>query len=106
MLKLSMVKKANNKKLTKKKKEAKEEKKFHEELIAQLLTLSTAGFGLVAALAWNQAIQAFVTQYITPRIPGSGLVSQLLYALLITIIAVFITYQLSRISSHLEVKKK
>lgn len=93
--------KAKAKRLEKKK----EEKKFHEELIAQLLTLSTAGFGLVAALAWNQAIQSFVTQYITPKIPGSGLISQLIYALLVTLIAVFITYQLSRISSHLESKK-
>ncbi|MFA5932551.1 MAG: DUF5654 family protein [Microgenomates group bacterium] len=82
-----------------------EEKRFHEELIAQLLTLATSGFGLVAALAWNQAIQAFVTQYITPRIPGSGLISQLIYAILITSLAVFITYQLSKISNHLESKK-
>lgn len=83
----------------------KEEKKFHEELIAQLLTLATSGFGLVAALAWNQAIQSFVRDFIEPRIPGSGLVSQIIYALFITAFAVFITFQLSRISSHLESRK-
>jgi len=82
-----------------------EEKRFHEELIAQLLTLATSGFGLVAALAWNQTIQAFVTQYITPRIPGSGLISQLIYAILITSLAVFITYQLSKLSNHFSAKK-
>lgn len=82
-----------------------EEKRFHEELIAQLLTLATSGFGLVAALAWNQAIQAFVTQFIATHIPGSGLISQLIYAVLITSLAVFITYQLSKIQSHLESKK-
>lgn len=85
--------------------EKKEEKKFHEELILQLLTLSTAGFGLVAALAWNQAIQAFVVEYITPRIPGSGLISQFIYALIVTLFAVLITYQLSKIASHISSKK-
>lgn len=63
--------------MAKKKKETKEAREFHEEVIIQLLTLSTAGFGLVAALAWNQAIQAFVTEFIVPRIPGSGIISNL-----------------------------
>ncbi len=88
-----------------KKKETKEDKKFHEELIAQLLSLSTAGFGLVAALAWNNAIQELVRQYIVPRIPGSGLISQVIYAILITGLAVLITYQLSKLAAHLGVKK-
>lgn len=89
----------------KQKAEKKEEKKFHEELILQLLTLSTAGFGLVAALAWNQAIQAFVAEFIIPRVPGSGIISQFIYALIITIFAVLITYQLSKIASHISSKK-
>lgn len=88
-----------------KKKEPKEDKKIHEELISQLLTLSTAGFGLVAALAWNDAIQSFVKQYIIPRVPGSGLISQFIYALIITIFAVVITYQLSKLHSHFSSKK-
>lgn len=82
-----------------------EEKRFHEELIAQLLALATSGFGLAAALAWNQTIQSFVTNFITPRIPGSGILSQLIYAVLITSLAVFITYQLSKLSNHLSSKK-
>ena len=89
----------------KQKKDKQEDKKFHEELITQLLTLSTAGFGLVAALAWNQAIQAFVAEFIIPRVPGSGIISQFIYALIITIFAVLITYQLSKIASHLSSKK-
>lgn len=89
----------------KSKTEKKEEKKFHEELVTQLLTLSTAGFGLVAALAWNQVIQSFVQSYIVPRVPGSGLISQFIYALIITVFAVLITYQLSKIASHLSSKK-
>ncbi len=91
--------------MAKKKKETKEQREFHEEVVIQLVTLSTAGFGLVAALAWNQAIQAFVKEFITPRIPGSGIISQFIYALIITIFAVLITYQLSKLHSHFIGKK-
>jgi hypothetical protein len=90
---------------SKKKEETPKEKAFHEELVGQLLTLSTSGFGLVAALAWNETIQAIVKEYITPRIPGSGIVSRLIYALLITFLAVFITFQLSRLASRFQTKK-
>lgn len=78
------------------------EKRFHQEIISQMLTLATSGFGLVAALAWNEAIQEFVKQFIEPRIPGSGILSRLIYAVLITVLAVAITYQLSRLSSHFQ----
>ncbi|KKS65074.1 MAG: hypothetical protein UV41_C0038G0008 [Candidatus Daviesbacteria bacterium GW2011_GWA2_42_7] len=70
-----------------------------------MLTLATTGFGLVAALAWNQTIQDFVKAFIEPRIPGSGLLSRLIYAILITGLAVFITYQLSRLASHFGARK-
>lgn len=82
-----------------------EEKKFHQELIAQMLTLATTGFGLVAALAWNQTIQDLVKAFIEPKIPGSGLLSRFIYAVLITALAVFITYQLSRLAAHFGTKK-
>lgn len=75
------------------------EKRFHHELFTQLLTLSTTAFGLVAALAWNETIQSVVKEFIQPRIPGSGIISKLIYALIVTALAVFITYQLSRLSS-------
>lgn len=74
-------------------------KVFHKELITQMATLATSGFGLVAALAWNETIQQLVKDFIEPRIPGSGLLSKFLYALIITLFAVLITYQLSRIAS-------
>lgn len=83
---------------------AAERKSFHRELIEQLLSLATSGFGIVAALAWNDTIQQFVQQFIEPRIPGSGLASKFLYAILITILAVLITYQLSKISARFQQK--
>jgi hypothetical protein len=84
--------------------ETKKEKAFHEELIGQLVTLSTSGFGIVAALAWNDTIQQFVKEYVTPRIPGSGMASRLIYALLVTFLAVLITFQLSRLASKFQRK--
>lgn len=83
-----------------KKSQKQAETKFHEELIAQMLTLATSGFGLVAALAWNETIQQVVKEFIEPRIPGSGILSRLIYAVIITALAVLITYQLSRLASH------
>ena len=75
------------------------EKKLHQELIKQMLTLATSGFGLVAALAWNSLIQEFVNSYVKKFLPnGSGLYSLLIYALVVTILAVFVTYQLSKFS--------
>lgn len=79
----------------------KKERAFHKELIQQLVTLSTSGFGLVAALAWNEAIQTFVREYIQRFYPDqAGVVSKFLYAIIITAFAVLITYQLSRLASR------
>lgn len=82
------------------------ERSFRQELIGQLVTLSTSGFGLVAALAWNEAVQSFVKEYIEKYFPSqSGVLSKFLFALLITSFAVLITYQLSRLASRWGVKK-
>lgn len=91
--------------MPKKKPETKTEKAFHQELLGQLLTLSTSGFGLVAALAWNETIQQFVKDFVEPKIPGSGLLSKLIYAILITLLAVIITFQLSRLASRFQRSK-
>lgn len=73
-------------------------KKLRQELFKQMITLSTSGFGLVAALAWNEAIQAFVNVYVNKYLSvGSGIISKFIYAVLITALAVFITYQLTKL---------
>ncbi|MBI2036176.1 hypothetical protein HYT17_00870 [Candidatus Microgenomates bacterium] len=67
----------------------KSNKKLHLEIVRQMLTLATSGFGLVAALAWNNVIQEFVNSYIKIWLPGqSGIISLLIYAIAITILAV------------------
>lgn len=80
------------------------DKRLHVEVVRQMIALSTSGFGLVAALAWNNVIQEFVNNYVKNWIPQSGLVSLLLYAVLITALAVFVTVQLSKLLKNLENK--
>lgn len=73
-------------------------KAVKKEILTQMLTLATSAFGLVAALAWNSLIQEFVNQYIKPFIGGaSGIVSLAIYAVLVTALAVIVTYNLSKI---------
>lgn len=65
----------------------------------QMLTLASSGFGLVAALAWNELIKEIVDRYIKPVAgTNSGVISLLVYALLVTLLAVLVTYNLSRLS--------
>lgn len=79
--------------------------RLHIEIVRQMLTLATSGFGLVAALAWNSVIQEFVNSYIKQWLPGqSGLISLLIYAVVITVLAVVITLQLSKVLERLENK--
>lgn len=84
-----------------------QEKRLHTEILKQMLTLATSGFGLVAALAWNNLIQEVVNNYIKKFLPsGSGIWSLLIYAIVITLLAVFITYQLSKILNRLSPQSK
>jgi hypothetical protein len=69
-----------------------------KEVVKQMLALATSGFGLVAALAWNEVIKELVEGYIKPLVgSSSGIISLLIYAVVITILAVVITYDLTRI---------
>ncbi len=83
--------------------EKKSDRKLHITILKQMVTLATSGFGLVAALAWNNVIQEFVETQVKPYLPqGSGLISLFLYAIIITVLAVTITYQLTKLLERLE----
>jgi hypothetical protein len=87
--------------------DSQKEKSFHTEIIRQMLSLATSGFGLVAALAWNSVIQEFVNSYIKKLLPGgSGILSLLIYAVMVTFLAVFVTYQLSKILNRISPANK
>lgn len=76
----------------------KQSKHFKEAFAKQLLKLVTSAFGLVAALAWNEVIKEAVTVYVRPVAgKNSGLVSLAIYAIIVTILAVFVTYYLTKV---------
>ena len=79
---------------------SKDATEIKKQIATQMLTLATSGLGLVAALAWNEFIQEVVNEYIKPLVGGSsGIISLLIYAVLITALAVVVTYQLSKLAS-------
>ena len=72
------------------------------EVIEKLAALITAAFGLVAALAWNDAIKAL---FVGPcGSEGAGALCRLsgggpwLYAVIVTLIAVFATIWIGKVS--------
>ena len=65
-----------------------------------MITLILGGFGVVAALAWNDAIQSFFNAFF-PKESGS-LVGKFIYAAIITFVVVFVSLQLKKISEKNE----
>lgn len=63
------------------------------EVADKFAALITAAFGLVAALAWNGAILAIFKKAFGT---SEGIVSMLVYAVVVTLIAVFITIWVGR----------
>lgn len=85
----------------------KKAQKYQLAVVTQMLSLATNAFGLVAALAWNNVIKEFVEVYIKPFVgAGSGLISLLVYAMMVTILAVTVTLQLSKFKQTLEENQK
>lgn len=63
------------------------------EVMKTIATLITTAFGLIAALAWNEAIKAVIAEFFKT---GGGVTGLLIYAVLITIIAVIATLLIAR----------
>ncbi|MBU0619235.1 hypothetical protein KKD62_03300 [Patescibacteria group bacterium] len=81
----------------------KDPKKLPQAIVQQMLALATSGFGLVAALAWNNVIKETVEVYIKPCLgQQSGILSLLIYAAIVTVLAVIITLQLSKLEEKLK----
>ncbi|MBP7412010.1 MULTISPECIES: DUF5654 family protein [unclassified Methanoculleus] len=66
---------------------------FKTEVIEKIAALITAAFGLVAALAWNGAIQELFKLIFGDQ---STLVAMLVYAIVVTIIAVIAVILIGR----------
>ena len=64
------------------------------EVLDKFSTLITTALGLVAALAWNTAIQELFTTVF--GLAGGKLAGQFLYAILITLVVIFATIYIGR----------
>lgn len=69
------------------------EEKFKVQLLEAMSSLIIAAFGLVAALAWNEAIKALVAKLFDT---GDGLLGLVVYAVIVTVLAVVMTILITR----------
>ena len=67
---------------------------MRKEVIEKLTTLIIGAFGLIAALAWNSAIQEIFKTFFPD---AKGIIAMLIYATAVTIIAVYITIYLGKL---------
>ncbi len=78
--------------------------KMKKEVLEKLIGLITAAFGLVAALAWNDAIKALFKGPCGSE--GAGALCSLsaggpwVYAIIVTIIAVFVIIRLGKLQEQ------
>ncbi len=63
--------------------------------LGTMIALATAGFGLIAALAWNKFITDIIALFLKP---GAGVWAELVYAIVITIVATVVIQTLGRIA--------
>jgi len=65
--------------------------------LATMISLATAAFGVVAALAWNAFITELVKQVLGAE---GGLIGLLIYAVVVTILAVVVITWLGRLAER------
>jgi multisubunit Na+/H+ antiporter MnhG subunit len=75
---------------------------MQKEVIEKIAALMTAAFGLVAALAWNTAIQEIFRIVFGDQ---SGVWAMIFYAVVVTIIAIVVTIMIGRAAEKAGVKK-
>lgn len=75
------------------------EKEFKVLVLETIAALMTAAFGLIAALAWNEAIKALIAEYLSA---GSAIAGLFIYAIIVTIIAIIATIIIARYLGRLK----
>jgi hypothetical protein len=64
--------------------------------IDKFATLITSAFALIAALAWNETIKALVAAIFPEEARKQTLAVMFIYAIFVTILAVFLTYNIGK----------
>jgi len=75
------------------------DKRLALDVIEKMATLATAGFGLVAALAWNSAIQDSFKVFFPNQ---ESLAAKFYYAIIVTIVIVIITTKLGHATNKIK----
>jgi uncharacterized membrane protein len=76
---------------------------MRSEVIEKIAALMTAAFGLVAALAWNGAIRGVFDKYYAA---GEGIGALFWYAIIVTLIAVFVTIWIGKVADRAKGKEE
>ena len=69
------------------------------KIVSESLSMMSTAFGLVAALAWNEAIKSLIDEFV-PK--GKGVLSLFLYAVLVTLVVLIATSRLSKVKERLD----
>jgi hypothetical protein len=69
---------------------------FRGEVVEKIAALMTAAFGLIAALAWNDAIRQAIDSL------GLSAYGPWIYAIIVTVIAVIMTIWIARVASRMK----
>ena len=73
------------------------------DVLDKIVQLMTAAFGLVAAQAWNTAIQ----ELFDAVFPQTGdLLAKFLYAVVVTAVVVYVTVRLGRLAERLKTNEE
>jgi len=65
--------------------------------LGTMIALATAAFGLIAALAWNKFITDLIALFLKP---GSGVWAELVYAVIVTILALVVIQNLAKFAEN------
>ena len=78
-------------------------RKFRIEFLKTMVKMVTSAFALVAALAWNTSISEIIKRYIQS---GNSVSSWLIYAMIVTILAVIVGIYLSGLNNKIKEEEK
>jgi hypothetical protein len=62
-----------------------------------MIGLATVAFGLIAAGAWNKLISDVIALFLKP---GSGVLAELIYAVIVTILAIVVVQSLAKLAER------
>ena len=74
-------------------------KKTEREFREKTITLILGGFGLVAALAWNEAIKSLFETFFEK---SNELIGKFIYAIIVTVVVVIVSIKLKKVSEKKE----